>query len=193
MLVAQLHLTLWNSMDCSPPGSSVYGILQARILEWVATSSSRGSSQSRDENWVSCPGGWFFTIWASRVYKKWCQSRASLSRGTRVTAGTHTGDGERVWEAQGRGRTKRQGPSAYSSLLIYPPSSAHCDGVHGCAAAPRSCAHCALPSRRVLGQEPDFRAARYQLHCPEQVTSLLWASGYFSEFGGQCISPSCQG
>ena len=47
-LVAQSCLTLWDPMDCSPPGSSVHGILQARILEWVAMLSSRGSSSSRD-------------------------------------------------------------------------------------------------------------------------------------------------
>ena len=41
-------------MSCSPPGSSVYGILQTRILEWVAISFSRGSSQPRDQTWVSC-------------------------------------------------------------------------------------------------------------------------------------------
>ena len=45
--------TLCDAMDCSPPGSSVHGILQARILEWVAMSSSRGSSQSRDRTCVS--------------------------------------------------------------------------------------------------------------------------------------------
>ena len=44
----QSYLTLCNPMDCSPPGSSVHGILQARILEWVAMPSSRGSSQSRE-------------------------------------------------------------------------------------------------------------------------------------------------
>ena len=44
----QLCLTLCDPMDCSPPGSSVQGILQARILEWVAISSSRVSSQPRD-------------------------------------------------------------------------------------------------------------------------------------------------
>ena len=43
-LVTQLCLTLCDPMDCSPPGSSVHGILQARIVEWVAISSSRGSS-----------------------------------------------------------------------------------------------------------------------------------------------------
>ena len=45
--VVQSCPTLCNPMDCSPPGSSVHGIFQARILEWVAISSSRGSSQSR--------------------------------------------------------------------------------------------------------------------------------------------------
>ena len=43
------HLTLCNPMDCSPPDSSVHGILQARTLEWVAMPSSRGSSQPRDQ------------------------------------------------------------------------------------------------------------------------------------------------
>ena len=46
-LVTQLWLTLWDRMDCSPPASSVHGILQAGILEWVAISSSRGSSRPR--------------------------------------------------------------------------------------------------------------------------------------------------
>ena len=48
LLSAQLCPTLCNPMDCSPPGSSVHGILQARMLEWVIISSSRGSSQLRD-------------------------------------------------------------------------------------------------------------------------------------------------
>ena len=53
-------------MDCSTPGSSVHEILQARILEWVAISFSRGSSQLRDWTWVSCTVGGFFTNWATR-------------------------------------------------------------------------------------------------------------------------------
>ena len=44
----QWHLTLWDPMDYSLPGSSVHGIFQARILEWVAVPSSKGSSQPRD-------------------------------------------------------------------------------------------------------------------------------------------------
>ena len=58
--------TLSDSMDCSPPGSSVHGILQARILEWVAIPFSRGSSWPRDWTWVPCIAGRFFTIWATR-------------------------------------------------------------------------------------------------------------------------------
>ena len=57
----QLYLTLCNLMDCSPPGSSVHGILQARILEWVAMPSSRGSAQTRDRtclSYVSCIDRW---------------------------------------------------------------------------------------------------------------------------------------
>ena len=53
-------------MDCSPPGSSVHGILQARILEWVAIPFSRGSSWPRDQTRVSHLAGRFFTIWTTR-------------------------------------------------------------------------------------------------------------------------------
>ena len=62
----QLCLTLCNPVDCSPSGSSVYGILQARILEWVAIPFSRGSSWPRDQIWVSHIPGSFFTVWATR-------------------------------------------------------------------------------------------------------------------------------
>ena len=55
--VAQSCLTLCDPMDCSLPGSSLHGILQARILEWVAIPFSRGSSQPRDQTWVSCIAG----------------------------------------------------------------------------------------------------------------------------------------
>ena len=51
--VAQSCLTLYDPVDCSPPGASVHGILQARVLEWVAISFSRGSSPPRDQTQVS--------------------------------------------------------------------------------------------------------------------------------------------
>ena len=50
-----------NSVDCSPPDSSVHGISQERILEWIAISFSRGSSPPRDQTQVSCIAGGFFT------------------------------------------------------------------------------------------------------------------------------------
>ena len=53
---AQPCPTLCDPMDCSPPGSSIHGISQARILEWVAISYSRGSSRPRDQTHISCIG-----------------------------------------------------------------------------------------------------------------------------------------
>ena len=65
VLVALSCLTLCDPMDCSPPGSSVHGILQARKLEWVAIPFSRGSSWPRDPTKVSCIAGKCFTTWAT--------------------------------------------------------------------------------------------------------------------------------
>ena len=65
--VAQSCLTLCDPMDCSLPGSTIHGIFQARILEWVAISFSRRSSLPRDWTQVSCIVGRHFTIWATRV------------------------------------------------------------------------------------------------------------------------------
>ena len=63
---AQSCLTLSDPIDCSPPGSSVHGILQPRRLEWVAISFSRGSSQPTDRTQVSRIVGRCFTVWATR-------------------------------------------------------------------------------------------------------------------------------
>ena len=60
--VTQSCPTLCDPMDCSLPGSSVHRIFQARVLEWVAISFSRGSSQPRDRTQVSCTAGRCFTI-----------------------------------------------------------------------------------------------------------------------------------
>ena len=64
--VARLCPTLWGPMDYRLPGSSVHGILQTRILEWVDYPSSRGSSQPRNWTGVSCVAGRFFSSWATR-------------------------------------------------------------------------------------------------------------------------------
>ena len=62
MKVTQLFLTLWGPKDCSLPDSSVHGILQERILAWVAIPFSRGSSWLRDQTWFFCFACVFFTI-----------------------------------------------------------------------------------------------------------------------------------
>ena len=64
--VSQSCPALCYPLDCSPPGSSIHGIFQARVLEWVAISFSRGSSRPRDWTQVSGIVGRCFTIWATR-------------------------------------------------------------------------------------------------------------------------------
>ena len=70
VLVTQPCPTLCDPMNCSPPGSSVHGIFQATILEWVAISFSRGSSWPRDWIWVFYIAGSFFTAWTTREAHK---------------------------------------------------------------------------------------------------------------------------
>ena len=64
--VAQSCSTLCDPMDCSLPGYPVHGIFQAIVLEWIAISFSRGSSQPRDPTQVSCIAGGFLTSWTMR-------------------------------------------------------------------------------------------------------------------------------
>ena len=66
MCVCISRSVMSDSMDYSPPGSSVHGILQARILKCFAISFSRESSWPRDGTWVSCIADKFFTIWTIR-------------------------------------------------------------------------------------------------------------------------------
>ena len=65
VLITQSYSTLCKPMDCILPGSSVHGILQERVLEWVAILFSRASSPARDWTPVSCIAGKFFTICAT--------------------------------------------------------------------------------------------------------------------------------
>ena len=62
VLVAQSCSTLCNLTDSSPPGSSVHGVIQARILKWVTIPFSWGSSRPKDGTQVSCTGVGFFTV-----------------------------------------------------------------------------------------------------------------------------------
>ena len=86
--ITQPCLTLCHPIDCRPPGSSVHGILQARILAWVAIPFSRGSCQPRDQTQVSCIAGGFFTVWATAMVlpvdtygcKSWTLKKADHQR-----------------------------------------------------------------------------------------------------------------
>ena len=81
--VAKLCLALWDPVDYSPPGSSVHGISQARILEWVAISFSKASSQPRDQTRVSSIGRHVLYHWATReascfIYTDYRNTRGML-------------------------------------------------------------------------------------------------------------------
>ena len=83
MLVAHSCPTLCDTMDCSLTDSSVHGILQARILEWVAIAFSRGSSQPKDWTWISCTAGSLFTFWVTReAHTKWSKVKKKRKANT---------------------------------------------------------------------------------------------------------------
>ena len=95
-------LTLCDLKDGSPLDSSVHGILPARILEWVAVPFSTASSQPRDQTWVSCIAGGFFTLWATReapqrllkthpILEVGSGSKSRCSRRSSSSSPVHTG------------------------------------------------------------------------------------------------------
>ena len=117
-LVAQSCLALCDPLDCSPPGSSVCGILQARILEWVAISYSRGSSWPRERTQVccvSCTGG--------QVVCHYCHLGSPLGPSTLVQLLSNT-DGELLdWRrATMCGERDLPGSSEQSTPAQYLPS-----------------------------------------------------------------------
>ena len=86
--VAHSCPTLCNPMDCSLPGSSIHGIFQASVLEWVAISFSRRSSRPRDRTQVSCIAGRCFTVWATReaLHVQKQQAKEAFHSGGRMAA-----------------------------------------------------------------------------------------------------------
>ena len=95
----QSCLTLCNPMDCSPPGSSILGILQARILEEVAISFSRGSSWPRDQTQVSHIAGRCFDLWATWEAPKGIPPRPkTFSKRTCFPIKSRNGGANWVWD-----------------------------------------------------------------------------------------------
>ena len=85
------RVQLFQLMDCSLPGSSIHGIFQARILEWVAISFSRSSSWPRDRTQVSHTAGRLFTIWATREAQRRLSAKQLML--------SNNGTGEDSWES----------------------------------------------------------------------------------------------
>ena len=142
VLVTQSCLTLYDPMDCSLPGSSVHGILQARILECFAILFSRGSSWPRYWTCVFRIAGRFFTIWATRSEVKWSRSVVSDSsrpHGLQPTRLHHP------WDSPGKNtgvgchcllqcmKVKSESEVAQSCLTLHDPvdCSLPCSSVHG--------------------------------------------------------------
>ena len=106
MLISQSCPTLCDPMDCNPPGSSVHGILQARILEWVVIPFSRGSSQPRDWTQVSWIAGRFSAIWnktknlGSSLMVQWLGLHTATAGGLGSIPGWGTKIPQTIWHSQ---------------------------------------------------------------------------------------------
>ena len=98
VLVVQSCLTLYNPMDSSPPHSSVHGILQARTLEWVVISFSRGSSQPRDQTGVSCIASSFLTVWVPREVQASATECVNKTSGAQAETSWDTVTTGKIWE-----------------------------------------------------------------------------------------------
>ena len=118
-MCAQLFLTLCEPMDYSPPGSSVHGIFQTRILEWVAISYSRGSSQPRDLTCTSCTAG-ILNSWATG---ETLRSKESPLYRNCMLGTPNTGDGWPLREARKisvRHYVSSQGQKYWKHLITVP-------------------------------------------------------------------------
>ena len=126
--VSQAPLTLCGSMDCSPPGSSVHGSLQARILEWVTISVSGGSSRFRNRTHISCIAGGFFTaesLWKPLLphggFQTWTGTGVPLSLGPQSNPAKHIGELGPEGEGEGEGCLVQSEGHSRVSFLLCPP------------------------------------------------------------------------
>ena len=90
------RVRLCDPMDCSLQGSSVHGVFQARVLDWVAISFSRGSSQLRDRTWVSHIARRHFTVWATREALKTCGNKEATLTSSSSTLAQDLS--QKIWE-----------------------------------------------------------------------------------------------
>ena len=127
--VAQLCPTLWDPMDCSLPGSSIHGIFQARILEWVAISFSRESSRPRVWTRVSCNVGRCFIVAKSQTkLSDWTTNNSKTGRNAQQIGPSQCGwPGGLCWSSEGqdggRGSIRWSGLILSSYKQELPPQS----------------------------------------------------------------------
>ena len=119
MLVAQSCLTLCGPIDCSLPSSSVHGILQVRILEWVAIPFSRGSSHPRYQTQASCIAGRFFTIWAAREDGRRGRKKNTETQRGEVTYPRSDSKSKKSYPRQGLLLTPQAGSTTDSPGRVY--------------------------------------------------------------------------
>ena len=135
VLVAQSYLTICNPMDCSPPGSSVHGMLRARIQEWVAIPVSSGSSQLRDRTEVSCTADRFFTVWTTREALKEHQW-LTKSGNTCLMFSCHASVSPNVWDLWGQSKSDWQTAEVeayfWTGLFLHPPGNDLCSIIFTC-------------------------------------------------------------
>ena len=160
-LVAKSCLTLCDLMDCHPPGSSVHGISQARILEWVAMPSSRRSSWPRNWTWVSGIAGRFFTAWAPRE---------ALSCSLRTFKTKHAKSmGASIWGSTAADSTSLRGWHWYLKHTMGITES-----MDSLTPAPEECSSFHVTSSQRGHQHPYSAQARFILslvHLPTQLQS----------------------
>ena len=132
-------------MDCSPPSSSVHGILQARILEWVAISFSRGSSQSRDRTQVSRIAGRRFNLCTTKEALKYKNPSTNIKD-------FKGGKEARLKEEGGGGKGEAKGVALQTS-----PATYRCSGIMGLFPGPPEKEGLELgPTRNQTRPEPEF-------------------------------------
>ena len=122
--VAQSYPTLCDPMDCSLPGSSVHGIFQERILEWVAISFSRGSFRPRDQTRVSHIVGRRFTVWATREVRIGSYTAGKNKKGTKDNLIAHFVKNPPVMQetwvwSLGWENPLEKGKAIHSSILVW--------------------------------------------------------------------------
>ena len=141
--VTQLCPTLCNSMDCSLSGSSIHGIFQARVLEWIAISFSRGSSWPRNRTQVSHIADSYLTAWASREAVT-SKTKSILRQESPVFAESPPSiSGHPEWQAGYR-------PKAVHGRLPPPQAPGLSWGVWACPVHPWGCLSNISTSRGVL-------------------------------------------